>query len=51
MAGSVTRCSREIDKQGNLVAAYHGVVDGDAVEATIKSLLAKHSQFHVRRVP
>jgi hypothetical protein len=37
------------------VAAYHGVVDRDAVEATIKSLLAKHSQFHsygeVGRVP
>jgi glutathione peroxidase-family protein len=32
-----------IDRKGNLIAAYHGVVDRDAVEASIQSLLvAKH---------
>jgi peroxiredoxin len=31
-----------IDKKGNLVEAYHGVVDRDAVEANIQALLAKH---------
>jgi peroxiredoxin len=30
-----------IDKHGNLVAAYHGVVDRDAVESAIQSLLAR----------
>lgn len=30
-----------IDKKGNLVATYHGVVDRDAVETNIRALLGK----------
>jgi peroxiredoxin len=31
-----------IDRMGNLVETYHGVVDRDAVEANIQALLTKH---------